>query len=60
MLIEDIAEQLLLTVFDIEEVVESDVAVGWLVYVPMSEGEGVLPAQPLEGLTFADLYGLET
>ena len=42
MLIEDIAEQLLLTVFDIEEVVEMSVAVGWLVYVPMSEGEGVL------------------
>jgi hypothetical protein len=25
----------------------------------MEEGVGVLPAQPLEGLSFADLYGLK-
>ena len=59
MLIENIADQLQLTVFDIEEVVEPSVHVGWLVYVPMNEGVGVLPAQPLEGLSFADLYGLK-
>lgn len=59
MLVESIADQLQLTVFDIEEVVGPSIRVGWLVYVPMSEGEGVLPAQPLEGLSFADLYALK-
>lgn len=59
MLVQGIADQLQLTVFDIEEVVEPSIQVGWLVYVPMNDGVGVLPAQPLEGLSFADLYGLK-
>lgn len=59
MLIEEIASDLKLTVFDVEEVVEPGVEVGWLVYVEQPNGDAVLPARPLDELTFAELYDLK-
>ena len=59
MAIDDIANQLRLTVFDVEEVVEPSVDVGWLVYVEQPQGDAVLPARPLDELTFAEMYDLK-
>ena len=59
MRIDDIAGQLRLTVFDVEEVVEPSVHVGWLVYVEQPQGDAVLPARPLDELTFAEMYDLK-
>ena len=59
MTITDIAEQLKLTVFDVEDVIEPSVSVGWLVYVEQSDGDAVLPARPLDQLSFADMFDLK-